>query len=322
MFREQVRDFAEERVRPLVSQDGRGGEDPAASSSTSASTSGSWASRSPTSYGGAGATFFMSILAVEELARVDASPGGAGRRPEHPRQQRAPALGHARPRRRSTSPSWPPSGWAPTRSPRRARARTPSPSPAGPWTRATTTSSPAASSGSPTPPRPSCSSCMANVDPAQGLQGHHELPGGAHLPRASRSARRRTSSASAPPPPASSSSRAAGCPRRTCSARSGKGYKIAIETLNEGRIGIGAQMVGVAQGAFEHGLRYAQERAAVRQAHRRVPGRAVPARRHRAPRSRPPACSPTTPPACATSAPPSSRRRRWRSSSPRAPPST
>ncbi len=40
----------------------------------------------------------------------------------------------------------------------------------------------------------------------------------------------------------------------------GKGYKIAIETLNEGRIGIGAQMVGVAQGAFEQGLRYAQER--------------------------------------------------------------
>ncbi len=40
----------------------------------------------------------------------------------------------------------------------------------------------------------------------------------------------------------------------------GKGYKIAIETLNEGRIGIGAQMVGVAQGSFDHGLRYAQER--------------------------------------------------------------
>jgi butyryl-CoA dehydrogenase/short/branched chain acyl-CoA dehydrogenase len=40
----------------------------------------------------------------------------------------------------------------------------------------------------------------------------------------------------------------------------GKGYKIAIETLNEGRIGIGAQMVGLAQGAYEHSLRYAQER--------------------------------------------------------------
>ncbi len=40
----------------------------------------------------------------------------------------------------------------------------------------------------------------------------------------------------------------------------GKGYKIAIETLNEGRIGIGAQMVGVARGAWEHAIKYAQER--------------------------------------------------------------
>ena len=40
----------------------------------------------------------------------------------------------------------------------------------------------------------------------------------------------------------------------------GKGYKIAIETLNEGRIGIGAQMVGVARGAFECAAKYAQER--------------------------------------------------------------
>ena len=40
----------------------------------------------------------------------------------------------------------------------------------------------------------------------------------------------------------------------------GKGYKIAIETLNEGRIGIGAQMAGVARGAWEYAARYAQER--------------------------------------------------------------
>jgi len=40
----------------------------------------------------------------------------------------------------------------------------------------------------------------------------------------------------------------------------GKGYKIAIETLNEGRIGIGAQMVGLARGAWEYATRYAQER--------------------------------------------------------------
>jgi acyl-CoA dehydrogenase len=40
----------------------------------------------------------------------------------------------------------------------------------------------------------------------------------------------------------------------------GKGYKIAIETLNEGRIGIGAQMLGLAEGAWRHAARYAQER--------------------------------------------------------------
>ena len=40
----------------------------------------------------------------------------------------------------------------------------------------------------------------------------------------------------------------------------GKGYKVAIETLNEGRIGIGAQMVGTAQGALDHTLKYVMER--------------------------------------------------------------
>jgi len=40
----------------------------------------------------------------------------------------------------------------------------------------------------------------------------------------------------------------------------GKGYKIAIETLNEGRIGIGAQMLGLAEGAWGHAAKYAKER--------------------------------------------------------------
>ncbi len=40
----------------------------------------------------------------------------------------------------------------------------------------------------------------------------------------------------------------------------GKGYKIAIETLNEGRIGIGAQMLGLAEGAWNHAAKYARER--------------------------------------------------------------
>jgi short-chain 2-methylacyl-CoA dehydrogenase len=40
----------------------------------------------------------------------------------------------------------------------------------------------------------------------------------------------------------------------------GKGYKIAIETLNEGRIAIGAQMIGLARGALDHAVAYARER--------------------------------------------------------------
>ncbi|HEX3102883.1 MAG TPA: acyl-CoA dehydrogenase [Terriglobales bacterium] len=49
-------------------------------------------------------------------------------------------------------------------------------------------------------------------------------------------------------------------PKSNVLGESGKGYKIAIETLNEGRIGIGAQMLGVARGAWEYAAKYAQER--------------------------------------------------------------
>jgi len=49
-------------------------------------------------------------------------------------------------------------------------------------------------------------------------------------------------------------------PKENVLGEAGKGYKIAIETLNEGRIGIGAQMIGVARGAWEHAIKYAQER--------------------------------------------------------------
>lgn len=49
-------------------------------------------------------------------------------------------------------------------------------------------------------------------------------------------------------------------PRANVLGEVGKGYKVAIETLNEGRIGIGAQMVGLAQGALEHAIAYTKER--------------------------------------------------------------
>ena len=49
-------------------------------------------------------------------------------------------------------------------------------------------------------------------------------------------------------------------PRENVLGEVGKGYKIAIETLNEGRIAIGAQMVGLAQGALDHAVKYAKQR--------------------------------------------------------------
>jgi alkylation response protein AidB-like acyl-CoA dehydrogenase len=49
-------------------------------------------------------------------------------------------------------------------------------------------------------------------------------------------------------------------PRANVLGEVGKGYKTAIETLNEGRIGIGAQMIGLAQGALDHTVKYTKER--------------------------------------------------------------
>jgi alkylation response protein AidB-like acyl-CoA dehydrogenase len=53
-----------------------------------------------------------------------------------------------------------------------------------------------------------------------------------------------------------------GCrvPKENLLGEFGKGYKVSIETLNEGRIGIGAQMIGLARGALEHAVRYTAER--------------------------------------------------------------
>lgn len=49
-------------------------------------------------------------------------------------------------------------------------------------------------------------------------------------------------------------------PKENVLGEVGKGYKIAIETLNEGRIGIGAQMLGLACGAYEAAIAYTKER--------------------------------------------------------------
>jgi alkylation response protein AidB-like acyl-CoA dehydrogenase len=49
-------------------------------------------------------------------------------------------------------------------------------------------------------------------------------------------------------------------PRANVLGEPGHGYRVAIETLNEGRIGIGAQMIGLAQGALDHAIEYTKQR--------------------------------------------------------------
>jgi butyryl-CoA dehydrogenase/short/branched chain acyl-CoA dehydrogenase len=49
-------------------------------------------------------------------------------------------------------------------------------------------------------------------------------------------------------------------PKSNVMGEPGKGYKVAIETLNEGRIAIAAQMLGLARGALDHALSYAKDR--------------------------------------------------------------
>ena len=75
IFRDSVREFADAQVRPLVREMDEHAKIPADARSTSCSISASWASRFPRRYGGAGGRFFHSVLAVEELSRVDPSVG-------------------------------------------------------------------------------------------------------------------------------------------------------------------------------------------------------------------------------------------------------
>src|SRR5438445_6975302 len=257
MFRDQVRQFAEEKVRPLVSKMDAEARMPRELIEACFEL-GIMGIEIPETHSGAGATFFMSILAVEELARVDASlavlvdvqntlVNNALLRwgTEDQRARYFPRLA---------------SQWV------GAYAL----SEAGSGSDAFALACRAVDRGDhyeltgrklwiTNAAEAELFVIFANLDPAKGYKGitaflvERSTPGFAVGKREHKLGIRASSTCELI---------LEGCsvPRGNVLGEPGRGYKIAIETLNEGRIGIGAQMVGLAQGAFEHALRYSQER--------------------------------------------------------------
>jgi len=257
MFRDAVRDFAEERVRPLVHQMDEDASIPRPLIDACFDL-GVMGIEIPEAHGGAGATFFMSILAVEALARVDASVAVLV-------DVQNTLVNNALLR------------WGNAEQQARYFPRL-----ASKWVGAYALSE--AGSGSDAFGL-SCRATdhgdhweltgrklwitnaaeadlfivMATLDPSKGYKGitsflvERGFAGFAVGKKENKLGIRASSTCELV---------LEGCrvPRDNVLGEVGKGYKIAIETLNEGRIGIGAQMVGVAQGSFEHGLRYARER--------------------------------------------------------------
>jgi alkylation response protein AidB-like acyl-CoA dehydrogenase len=257
MFRDQVRQFAEERVRPLVSKMDHDAAMPR-DLIDACFELGIMGIEIPEEYGGAGATFFMSILVVEELARIDASVAvlvdvqntlvnNALLRwgTEDQKKRYFPKLA---------------SEWV------GAYAL----SEAGSGSDAFALACRATDKGDhfeltgrklwiTNAAEAELFIVMANVDPAKGYKGitsflvERSMPGFSVGKKEDKLGIRASSTAEL-------ILEGVKVPKANVLGEVGKGYKIAIETLNEGRIGIGSQMVGLAQGALELATKYSQER--------------------------------------------------------------
>jgi butyryl-CoA dehydrogenase/short/branched chain acyl-CoA dehydrogenase len=257
MFRDQVRQFAEERVRPLVSKMDEEAQIPR-SLIDECFALGIMGIEIPEKHQGAEATFFMSILAVEELARVDASL--------------AVLVDVQNTLVNNAILRWGTDDQKARYFPKLATK----------WVGAYALSE--AGSGSDAfalacraidrgdhfeltgrklwitnAAEAELFIVIANADPSKGYKGitaflvEKSTPGFTLGKKEDKLGIRASSTCELI---------FEGCkiPKANVLGEVGKGYKIAIETLNEGRIGIGAQMVGVAQGSFEYGLKYSQER--------------------------------------------------------------
>ena len=257
MFRDQVRQFAEERIRPLVSKMDQEAKIPQEIVKECFDL-GIMGIEIPDAQGGAEASFFMSILAVEELARVDASVAVLV-------DVQNTLVNNALLR------------WANAEQKQRYFPKL-----ASSWVGAYALSE--AGSGSDAfalacravdkgdhfeltgqklwitnAAEAELFIVMANANPDKGYKGitaflvERSFPGFSVGKKEDKLGIRASSTCELILEDCK-------VPKENVLGEVGKGYKVAIETLNEGRIGIGAQMVGVAQGAFEHAVRYSQER--------------------------------------------------------------
>ena len=257
LFRETVRSFADEKIRPLVSKMDHEASMPR-DLIDACFDLGLMGIEIPEAYGGAGSTFFMSVLVVEELARVDASVAVLV-------DVQNTLFSNALLR------------WG-----TEAQQKKYFPKLSSKWVGAYALSE--AGSGSDAFAL-ACKATdqgdhyeitgqklwitnaadaelfivIANADPSKGYKGitaflvERTTPGFTVGKKEDKLGIRASSTCEL-------ILEACKVPKENVLGEAGKGYKIAIETLNEGRIGIAAQMVGVAQGAYEHALRYSQER--------------------------------------------------------------
>jgi butyryl-CoA dehydrogenase/short/branched chain acyl-CoA dehydrogenase len=257
MFREQVRAFADEKVRPLVSKMDRDAVMPRDLIDECFGL-GFMGIEVPDRFGGAGASFFMATLVVEELARVDASLAvlvdvqntlvnntllrwGS----EDQRARYLPKLA---------------SGWVGAYALSEAGSGSDAfglacrAEPNGDFWELTGRKLWITNAG-----EAELFIVMANADRSRGYKGitsflvERAFPGFGVGKKEDKLGIRASSTCELV-------LEACRVPKGNVLGEVGRGYKIAIETLNEGRIGIAAQMVGIGQGALEHALRYSQER--------------------------------------------------------------
>ena len=257
LFRDLVREFAEEKVKPLVMEMDRAAKLPRELIDQLFAL-GVMGIEIPTIYGGAGSTFFMAILAIEELARVDPSVSvcvdvqntlvnNALLRWLTPAQKEQFLPRLARDTVGAYALSEPGSGSDAFSLTTQARLDGDTFVLNGRklWT----------TNGG----EAGLYLLFANADPTQGYKGitgfvvERESPGFSVGKKEDKLGIRASSTCEL-------ILEDVRVPRTHVVGETGQGYKVAIETLNEGRIGIGAQMIGLAQGAFEAALAYAKER--------------------------------------------------------------